>query len=137
MDTDKSRTSETDKICQATRADGQRCTVRALADGFCFSHSPSTEDKRREARSQGGQNKGTPARADRLLPRDLRPVMGALIRALTEVHDGTITPQQGSAMSAIAASIIKVMGVVELEARISQIEHDLAEDPHRDIQNTR
>jgi len=127
MDDKDSTTTENGGICRATRADGQRCTVRALADGYCFAHSPSTEDKRREARSQGGQNKGTPARADRLLPRDLRPLLGLLIRAMTEVHTGAITPQQGTAMSSIASSVVKMLGIVELEARMSQIEKDLSD----------
>ena len=58
-------------VCRATRADGEPCTVRALADGYCFAHSQTTASKRHTARATGGRNKGTGARLSKVMPASL------------------------------------------------------------------
>ncbi len=115
--------------CKATRADGQPCTVQALADGYCFAHSPDTEQKRRAAQAEGGRNRSNAARAQRLLPRDLRPVLALLVKAMKQVHEGQLEPQRLSAMSAAAGAISRLYGVVELQQRVEDLEaeHGIAE----------
>jgi len=109
-------------ICRATRADGQPCTVRALADGYCFAHSPSTAAKRRAAYATGGRNKSTPTRLGKLMPASLKPVLQKLMDGLDEVHDGTLDPRQASAMASLASAIGRLYEVAELEQRLERLE---------------
>jgi Family of unknown function (DUF5763) len=72
------------QLCSARRKNGDPCTARALADGFCFAHSPALTEKRRAAYAQGGRAKGTAQRAEKLMPEVLRPVLYKLLQqALT------------------------------------------------------
>ena len=48
--------------------------------------------------------------------------MGTLLAALDEVHDGTLTPAQASAMAAVAGAVVKVYQVAELEQRVEALE---------------
>jgi len=112
-------------ICRATRADGEPCTVRALADGYCFAHSQTTAEKRRDARAQGGRNRAAPRRVQRHMPHELRPVLTRLLTALEETHAGTLSPQQASAMGSLAGAISRLYGAVEIEARIAAIEREI------------
>lgn len=124
---DDSMTNDNDKICKATRADGEPCTVRALADGYCFAHSTTTAEKRHTARATGGRNKGAPQRVQRLIPHELRPVLSLLLTALTETHEGLLPTQQATALAALAGAISRLYGTVEVEARLAAIERELTD----------
>jgi len=114
--------NDTPTICGATRADGEPCTVRALADGYCFAHSQTTAGKRHTARATGGRNKATPRRLQRLMPTSLRPVLATLFTAIDEVHAGTLDPRQASAMASLAGAIGRLYEVAEIEQRIEALE---------------
>ncbi len=122
MDDDNTGATAPPPVCRATRADGEPCTVRALADGYCFAHSQTTAGKRRTARAMGGRNKGTAQRVQRLVPHELRPVLSLLLTALTETHEGTLPTQQATALAALAGAISRIYGTVEIEARMAAIE---------------
>ncbi len=122
MDDDDTGGSGRPPVCRATRTDGEPCTVRALADGYCFAHSQTTAGKRRTARATGGRNKGAAQRVQRLVPHELRPVLTLLLEALTETHEGTLPTQQATALAALAGAISRIYGTVEIEARMSAIE---------------
>jgi len=109
-------------ICRATRADGQPCSVRALADGYCFAHSPATAAKRRAAYASGGRNKSTPLRLAKLVPATLRPVLDSLLRAVDEVHAGTLDPRQASAMASLASAAGRLYETASLEERLMALE---------------
>lgn len=115
-------------MCEATRTNGQPCTARALADGYCFAHSPALAQKRRAAYATGGRHKSRAARADKLLPASLRPVVVTLIAALDEVHAGTLEPRQASAMASVAGAIGRLYETATLEQRIEALEQ--AHDRH-------
>ena len=105
--------------CPAFRKDGQACTALARADGYCVGHSPQAQ----EARRKGGLNSSRAARADKLLPSRLRPVVAALEDALKEVHKGELDPRVGTAMASIAGALVRVISVGELEERLRVLEN--------------
>lgn len=56
------------------------------------------------------------------MPATLRPIIGALLDALDEVHDGTLDPKRASAMAALAGAITRAYGVGVLEERVAALE---------------
>ncbi len=113
---------ETDSLCRATRRDGQPCTMKAGEDGYCFSHSPAVVERRRAGNAQGGWNKATSRRLERLIPSSLRPTLETLFTALDEVHEGTLDPRQASAMASLAGAIGRLYETASLEERLEAIE---------------
>lgn len=109
-------------ICRAMRADGEPCTVRALADGFCFAHSQTTASKRHTARATGGRNKGTGTRLNKVMPASLKPILELLMSSVSEVHEGTLDPRQASAMASLAGAIGRLYETAEIEQRIEALE---------------
>ncbi len=104
--------------CPASRKDGLACTATARADGFCVGHSPQAQ----EARRKGGMSSSRAARAGKLLPSRLRPVVDSLERALKEVHEGELDPRAASAMASIAGALIRAFTAGELEERLAAVE---------------
>ncbi len=92
------------------------------AGSFCFAHDPTKAAERDEARRKGGANSATRQRLDRLVPASLRPMIGDLIAAMGEVHDGTLDPKQATAMAALAGAVTRAYGVGVLEERIATLE---------------
>jgi hypothetical protein len=113
---------DTDSLCRATRRDGQPCTMKAGEDDYCFAHSPAVAERRRAGNAQGGRNKATPRRLERLIPSSLRPTLETLFTALDEVHDGTLDPRQASAMASLAGAIGRLYETASLEERLEAIE---------------
>jgi hypothetical protein len=75
-----------ERKCAATRADGRPCGARALPnEQWCSAHSPSLAAKRRQAHSAGGQAKGNAARAQRLVPSMLKPILALLVDGMKQV----------------------------------------------------
>jgi len=109
-------------LCQATRKDGQPCAVKAGADGFCVFHSPAAAERRRAANAQGGRNKATPRRLERLLPAALKPVLVRLMDGLEQVHEGVLDPRQATAMASLAGAICKMYETAALEERLAALE---------------
>lgn len=109
--------------CTATRKDGAPCRVpSAGADGYCWAHSPATTTARQAARAKGGQHKATAARAGKLVPAVLRPVLDTLLDALAAVQAGTLTPHQAGALASLAGAIVKVYGVGLMDERLAALE---------------
>ena len=112
------RLEENPQRCPAVRKDGQPCTAQPRADGFCIGHSPDAQ----EARRKGGIGSSRAARAGKLLPARLRPVVTALEDALREVHDGDLDPRVATAMASLAGALVKVYQAGELEERLRDLE---------------
>lgn len=104
--------------CRSTRKDGQPCRAYAQGDGLCVGHSPGAM----EARRRGGRNSSKKARADKLLPLRLRPVLDRLETALAEVHEGTLDPRYGGSMASLANAIVKLYESGILEERLTDLE---------------
>jgi len=109
--------------CKATRKDGQPCSAWAIRDGLCVGHSPGAS----LARQKGGFNSSKLARADKLLPLRLRPILELLETALTEVYGGTLDLRRGTAMASIANAIIKTYESGILEDRLTILESKVGE----------
>lgn len=116
-----------ERICVATRADGSPCRARALPNGTrCFAHEPTLQGKATLARRTGGFNKSNAARAEKALPRDLRPLLGLLIQGATDVRDGALEPNRLSAMAAAVGAAVRLYSVVdadEIAARVAALEN--------------
>lgn len=112
--------------CTATRRDGTPCAAPPsavdAATGFCWAHDPAKREARREARAKGGRQRATSARAEKLLPSHMRPVLGAVLAAIRDVRAGAITPAQASAIASLASAAVKVYQVGILEERVAQLE---------------
>ena len=109
--------------CQATRKDGQPCTVRALpGSAWCFAHDPNRAAQRDEARRKGGRGKARVARAEKLVPASLRPTLSLLFTALEETHAGELDAKQAQAMAALAGAIARLYTTAELEQRVTELE---------------
>src|SRR5215208_7056681 len=102
--------------CTGTRSDGSPCTsVVVLPSGRCFAHDEGRRADRLAASAKGGKGKSRIARAERLVPASLRPTLALMFDALGEVHDGTLTPAQASAMAAVAGAITRLYSTGVLE----------------------
>ena len=111
------------KHCQATRRDGPPCTAPVQPGrAYCFAHDPEQAEARQAAREKGGRGKAAAARAEKLVPAVLRPVLDTLLAAVGEVKAGAITTQQAGALSSLAGAIVKVYQVGTLEERIAALE---------------
>jgi hypothetical protein len=126
------RTKPKQPQCRGRRADGQPCRSFALPGSlYCYSHSPERQAERDAARRRGGEHRAHSARIERLVPRNLRPVLGTLLVALDETHRGVITPSQAQGMAALASAIVRVYGVAEMDERLKAIEARLAMEEGR------
>ena len=114
--------------CKSKTRSGDPCKGFALKDGYCFSHSPTLERKRLEARAKGGKNSARSARLMGLVPPRLMPVYDRLESALEEVHTGTLESKQASAMAALARAMVAVLTSGELEERVRAIESHMEEN---------
>jgi len=123
-----------DEICQATRADGSPCRARALpARTRCFAHEPSLQGKATTARRAGGLNKANAVRAEKVLPRDLRPLLPLLVKGMMDVRDGHLEPARLSAMAAAAGAAVRLYSVVdadEIAARVAALEQREEQGSH-------
>lgn len=110
---------ENPQRCPAFRKDGDPCTALARADGYCVGHSPQAQ----EARRKGGYGCSRSARASRLLPARLRPVVTLLENALREVYEGELDPRIVTAMASISGALVRVFTAGELEERLRVLEN--------------
>jgi hypothetical protein len=109
--------------CLGANANGEPCQAQPVrGDGYCFWHSPATSQQRVSSRRRGGEGKSNVARASKRLPKDLRDVQTALMRALDAVESGALTPTQGQAMAALARAIVAIYSAASLEERVNRLE---------------
>jgi hypothetical protein len=79
-------------------------------------------EKREEARRQGGRNKARAVRLARLCPPRLVKTFDLLEQVLDELHKGTLPPQVGSAMAAVAGQMARILVAGEIEERLRKLE---------------
>ena len=111
--------------CSATRRDGSPCAAPPSAigdDGRCWAHSETKREARRAARAKGGANRATAARAEKLLPAVLKPVLYTLLQTLQGAKAGTVDPRQATAVAAVARAIVVVYSAGTLEERVQELE---------------
>jgi hypothetical protein len=109
--------------CSAVRKDGQPCGGHAQSSShYCWAHDPALADPRAAKRAEGGRNKATHRRLDKLTPASLRPVLTKLYAALDGLEDGSVEPKVGTAMASVASVIVRVHEAAEMEARVTALE---------------
>jgi hypothetical protein len=122
----------THNYCKATTKNGSPCRALAVSDSdYCWSHEPRLAETRHEAYRRGGHNRANIVRLRALVPPRLIPVFDLLEEAMTEVHDGTITPQQGQSMASLARAMVSVLTAGELEERVRELERQTHESGSR------
>lgn len=93
--------------CLGIRSDGKICGSAAVSPrGFCFAHDPDRHVERREVQEQ------TTKAADRVRrapAENLDDVVARLERAVAEVHEGKLDPQQALAMAAVAHAMVETI----------------------------
>jgi len=108
--------------CTAIRKDGKPCQAVATRSGLCLAHDPGLEEKRQEARRQGGRNKARIARLGKLVPPRLIAVYDHLEEALGQVHRGELDPRVATAMASLAGAMVRVLTSGEIEERLRRLE---------------
>jgi hypothetical protein len=115
-------TTESKRLCLSKKKSGEPCRAKALADGYCFIHSPAMAEKRRAARVRGGKNSAKAVRLEKLCPQRLESVYGALGRAMVDVARGDLDPRIVASMAAAARAMVAVITAGEIEDRIRHLE---------------
>ena len=114
-----------ERTCRGTTKAGQPCrapTSTIRPDGYCPAHSPENVAAFRAAAAKGGQGKAAAARAEKLVPAVLRPVLDTLLTSIEETKAGTLDPRVAGALSSLAGAVVKVYQVGTLEERIAALE---------------
>ena len=105
--TDESDGSVAVASCMGIRSDGKICGSAAVSPrGFCFAHDPDRHVERREVHEQ------TTKAADRVrrsATENLDDVVARLERAVAEVHEGRLDPQQALAMASLAQAMVETI----------------------------
>ncbi len=116
-----------DAVCGATKRDGTTCTSTiVLASGRCFAHDTERQAEMSAARTAGGHGKRRTARAEKLVPSTLRPVLTTLLDVLTEVRAGDLAPGQANAVATVAGAIVKVYASATVEQQIADLQEQVA-----------
>lgn len=114
--------------CESIKADGQRCSARAMAGQiYCFNHDPSTAQERQRNASNGGRAGG------RARPGvgvgELAAVKDQLGDLIGRVEDGSLDNGKVWAINALLNTKLRVIELErkaretdELEARLAALE---------------
>lgn len=118
MDTEMTPALENTR-CQATTKAGLPCRALAVSGSpYCNMHGPNAK----AIQIKGGLHKSNAYRLeDKMSPR-LKDVVELLGNAAREVHEGTITPSQGSSLASICTALVKAIEVASLETRVAVLE---------------
>ncbi len=110
------------QVCQGTRKDGACCETVATADGYCFAHSEALQERTRQARATGGRNSSKTVRARKAMKAEASDIARTIEDALAAVATGTMRPQQGTAIAALAGAWIRLHEHGEFETRLAALE---------------
>jgi hypothetical protein len=117
--------------CEHKKSNGERCRAKALTnDRFCFFHSPTKNQERRQARQAGGvsrSQKTTVLPADteeRILnrPTDVCQLLGETIN---QVRRGLLDSRIATTVGYLAAALLRGMEHGHLDDRLTRIEAKL------------
>ena len=113
--------------CAATRRDGAPCRTPALAEGFCFAHSPRLAEQRREAAARGGRNRSTAARASRGLPAHLASVQDKLVELIAAVEAGEIPARSAEVIGGLTGRLLDLAKFQAEQFELQELERQLDE----------
>jgi hypothetical protein len=111
--------------CQHLKDNGDPCAAPAMADGFCFFHSPNIpEDQKSAARVTGGKNNALVIR-EALPPIPIHKpedAVSLISDTITRIRSGTMDPRVGNSIASLVNSALKAIEVANIERRLSVIE---------------
>lgn len=114
--------------CSAPTQSGEPCQSFAISDrGFCVSHDPDYQARKREGSRRGGEAKANARRAakqwaamgEQLTAAELPAVLRA---CMFSVKTGTMEPAQAQAIASLAKTSVQLTTELELEERIAALE---------------
>ncbi len=120
-----------DTRCRSTRRDGARCQGKARASGFCFAHDDALRQARSAGNTQGGRNKATATRLDKIVPATLKPVLSKLLTAMDDTCDGTMEARQATALASLAGAVVRVYELAALEERLNRLEEQTGQNERK------
>jgi len=104
-------------VCSANKVSGEPCTaIVGKGREQCVGHLPEST----EGRAKGGENSSALARLQKYIPQDLSELKTDMFKALDDVYNGNISPQQGAAMATLANAIIRVYETADLNAELQE-----------------
>jgi hypothetical protein len=117
--------------CKHKKPNGERCRANALTnDRFCFFHSPTKNQERRQARSAGGVSRSQKmavlppdTEARRLQsPTDVCDLLGDTIN---QVRRGLLDSRIATAVGYLAGTLLRGLEHGQLDDRLTRIEAKL------------
>lgn len=122
--------------CKAIKADGQRCTAKAMqGSDYCFFHDPTKKDEAKEAQSRGGQSKtvlctvkpwrGQPGQTMVIRTPTPEEIVNLLADTIDEVKTGQVDPKVANAVGYLSGVMLKALQYEALEERLQAIEEAL------------
>ena len=121
--------------CSGTRADGEPCSVQAIADSqWCFNHHPDYEEARRRRASRGGKRGG------RGRPSPATAELARLQARFEELAEGLVERPGRAATAAVMgrllnyarmciATALQARKVEDLEQRLEALERAAPAQP--------
>ncbi len=107
--------------CPGICKDGRRCRATPGRSGFCFVHDPGLEEKRNDARRQGGRNSAWKVRLERS-EGSLKPISDLLCGALEDICNGGLEPPRAQALARLIAVYLKVRESGLVDDRLKALE---------------
>jgi hypothetical protein len=117
--------------CEHKKSNGERCRAKALTnDRFCFFHSPTKNQERRQARQAGGVSR---SQKTTVLPPDTEErrlksptdVCGLLGDTINQVRCGLMDSRTATTVGYLAAALLRGMEHGHLDDRLTRIEAKL------------
>lgn len=97
--------------CMGIRSDGRVCGAETVTvRGFCLAHDPDHHRERQDAHEQATR---AAKRVRRAAADNLDDVVARLERAVAEVHEGKLDPQQALAMASLAHAMVETIEVAK------------------------
>lgn len=104
-------------LCQARKADGTPCQVKATASGVCWAHDPAHAERRKQIAKAGNRagGKGRPSPAHD----ELGTIKKLLNGLVSQVYTGKTGAGTAYAMNALLNTQLRV---IELERKLKETE---------------
>jgi hypothetical protein len=116
--------------CSATKRDGSPCTLPSNGpSGLCWAHNPANAERRRRGQSRGGKNK--PSRELLDIKSRISQLADDVLNEEVDKGIGAVVAQILNTYLAAIRTELKVKEVLELEARLAEVEERLEHQKER------
>ena len=97
--------------CQFIKSNGEKCKTRPLKeDTYCFFHSESMKEKRKEAVTKGGNSiKRSYGRTDEITLSSFEDVSGLLEQTANDLRQNKINTKTASILNFVANTALKAL----------------------------